>query len=136
MPASSIAHNSTDQDAVLMRSLAGQSRHPHLGQIAIALRDNLVNIYGDRLAHLILFGSQARGDAKPDSDLDLLIVLHDQKAKIDRLQEQERTKFITDLCLDYELVICPIFWLEHQLDWEHHPLLQNIKADGIPLINV
>jgi len=71
MTASPIAQNSTDRDAVLMELLAGQSRHPHLGQIAIALRDNLLNIYGDRLAHLILFGSQARGDAQPDSDLDL-----------------------------------------------------------------
>jgi predicted nucleotidyltransferase len=136
MPTSPIAQTSTDQDAVLMRSLAGQSRHPRLGQIAIALRDNLLNIYGDRLAHLILFGSQARGDAQPDSDLDVLIVLRDQTTKIDRLQEQDRTQFITDLCLDYELVICPIFWLENQLDWEHHPLLKNIRADGISLINV
>lgn len=131
----SIAQNSTDQDAVLMKLLADQSRHPHLGQIAVALRDNLLNVYGDRLANLILFGSQARGDAKSDSDLDVPIVLRDQSEKINRLQEQERTKFITDLCLDYELVICPIFWLEHQLDWDHNPLLQNIRDDGIELIN-
>jgi predicted nucleotidyltransferase len=131
----SIIQSSADQDATLLRSLAGQSRHPQLGQIAVALRDSLLNVYGDRLVNLILFGSQARGDAKPDSDLDVLIVLCDQSEKINRLQEQERTKFITDLCLDYELVICPIFWLEHQLDWDHNPLLQNIRDDGIELIN-
>lgn len=48
MIASPIAQNSTDRDTVLMELLAGQSRHPHLGQIAIALRDNLLNIYGDQ----------------------------------------------------------------------------------------
>ncbi len=48
MPASPIAQNSIDQDSALMKLLAGQSRHPQLGQIAIALRDNLLNIYGDQ----------------------------------------------------------------------------------------
>lgn len=30
---------------------------------------------------MILFGSQARGDAKPDSDIDLLVVLREVKDK-------------------------------------------------------
>lgn len=32
--------------------------------------------YGDRLADTILYGSHARGEAQPDSDVDLLVVLH------------------------------------------------------------
>jgi predicted nucleotidyltransferase len=31
--------------------------------------------YGARLKDLVLFGSMARGDATPDSDIDLLVVL-------------------------------------------------------------
>ena len=33
-------------------------------------------VYGDQLAHMVLFGSRARGDAEPDSDIDVLVVLH------------------------------------------------------------
>jgi predicted nucleotidyltransferase len=39
--------------------------------------DDLRVLYGDRLAQVLVFGSQARGDAGSDSDVDLLIVLAD-----------------------------------------------------------
>ena len=35
------------------------------------------NIYGSRLAKIILFGSYARGTQHPESDIDLLVVLND-----------------------------------------------------------
>ncbi|MDQ3987993.1 MAG: UPF0158 family protein [Actinomycetota bacterium] len=39
--------------------------------------EDLRVLYGDRLAQVSVFGSQARGDAGPDSDVDLLVVLSD-----------------------------------------------------------
>ena len=38
-------------------------------------KDRLHAVYGDRLHGLVLFGSESRGDAEPDSDLDILILL-------------------------------------------------------------
>jgi predicted nucleotidyltransferase len=46
-------------------------RSPYLPAIKKALAD----LYGDRLQGVILFGSEARGDASPDSDIDLLVLL-------------------------------------------------------------
>jgi predicted nucleotidyltransferase len=39
------------------------------------LKAGLAEIYGDRLAGLVLYGSQARGDAREDSDVDVAVVL-------------------------------------------------------------
>ena len=39
------------------------------------LRHRLSGLYGDRLAGLFLYGSQARGDAVTGSDIDVLVVL-------------------------------------------------------------
>ncbi|MEA5618945.1 nucleotidyltransferase domain-containing protein [Cronbergia sp. UHCC 0137] len=41
------------------------------------LCNNLIETYEDQLIAVILFGSQARGDATPDSDFDVLIILKD-----------------------------------------------------------
>jgi predicted nucleotidyltransferase len=44
-------------------------------EISKAVADDLRRLYGDRLRRVILFGSWARGDAHPESDVDLLVVL-------------------------------------------------------------
>ena len=46
-----------------------------LKTILAELRSRFEALYGDRLVKLILYGSQARGDAEPDSDIDVLVVL-------------------------------------------------------------
>lgn len=39
------------------------------------IRSTLANAYGSRLRGILLFGSQARGTASADSDVDLLVLL-------------------------------------------------------------
>src|SRR5438067_1533594 len=39
----------------------------------------LKNMYGDRLAKIILYGSYARGEQTAESDIDLLVVLTDNE---------------------------------------------------------
>ena len=38
-------------------------------------KKEIKKLYGNRLKHIILYGSYARGSATEDSDIDLLIVL-------------------------------------------------------------
>lgn len=39
------------------------------------IKTRLEAVYGDRLRGVVLYGSEARGDAGPDSDIDVLVLL-------------------------------------------------------------
>ena len=42
------------------------------------LKERLTSAYGHQLHAVVLFGSEARGEAGPDSDIDVLAVLQTQ----------------------------------------------------------
>ena len=46
-----------------------------LEKIITEFRQALEQIYGDKLINLVLYGSQARGDATEDSDIDMMVIL-------------------------------------------------------------
>ncbi len=48
---------------------------PELAALLDQLRDDLHGALGNNLERVTLYGSQARGDALPDSDVDVLVVL-------------------------------------------------------------
>lgn len=52
---------------------------PALMEVLKDVRQALVRRIGERF-QMVLFGSQARGEARPDSDVDLMIILPDDLA--------------------------------------------------------
>ena len=50
-------------------------KHQKLAEILTRLKQEFQHIYQDNLISLVLFGSQARGDAKTDLYIDVLVVL-------------------------------------------------------------
>jgi predicted nucleotidyltransferase len=77
-------------EAVADRQAAEPARgqNAHLATIVARLRRRFQVLYGERLVKLILYGSQARRDAGPYSDIDILVVL---KSPVRPGQEIERT---------------------------------------------
>lgn len=99
--------------------------------ILLNLKEQLLQIYNDKLINVILFGSQARGTANNDSDIDILIVL---KGEINIGNEIERTsKIIFDFSLKYDTVISRLFMSEDYFKNYQSALLRNIRQDGIIL---
>ncbi|KAF0162356.1 MAG: DNA polymerase subunit beta [Rhodocyclaceae bacterium] len=88
------------------------------------------------LAKLILFGSRARGDGRPDSDADVAVVL--SEAHGDFMQTKlEMADMAFDVLLETGVLIQPLpIWQE---EWSHpeaysNPrLLENIQREGITL---
>ena len=93
-----------------------------------SLREYLQQEYQERLICVILFGSQARGDATAASDIDVLIVLQDP---VNASAELNRTsQFIAQLCLDHNLLISRLFIPRSRFETENSPLLRNIRQEG------
>ena len=49
---------------------------PEIGGILKQCKQALQELYGERFAGLVLYGSMARGDYHDESDIDLLVLLH------------------------------------------------------------
>ncbi|MGK7926756.1 MAG: nucleotidyltransferase domain-containing protein [Spirulina sp.] len=100
-----------------------------LPTILTQTRQQLKTLYGETLDRLILFGSQARGDARDDSDIDLLIVL---KYPFSYAEESDRISFaIADLCLKYNTLISCAFTTSEQLQQRNDAFFRNIRREGI-----
>lgn len=97
--------------------------------LLIKLKQALINLYGERLIQIILFGSVARGKPSPDSDVDVLVVL---KGSVDQWVEIERTsKIIDELSLQTDELINCIFMDENHFQYGSDLLLRNIRQEGI-----
>lgn len=58
------------------RDRGAASALPALAGMLKGAADALTRLYGERMAGAYLFGSHARGDAEPGSDIDVLVVLN------------------------------------------------------------
>ena len=84
-------------------------------------------------AKTILYGSEARGDARPDSDIDLLVLLEGEKRDFKR--EDEIISPLYDIELETGVIISSMMMLRK--DWENRPFRTpfyiNVVNEGIVL---
>jgi predicted nucleotidyltransferase len=93
-------------------------------------RAALGEAYGDRLDRVVLFGSRARGDARPDSDYDVAVFLKEPRSfwrESGRLAEIE-----TDILFDTGAVINALPFAAGT-DRSSSPLMRELGRDGLDL---
>lgn len=91
-------------------------------------------IYGSHLRQIILYGSYARGDFRPDSDIDLMILLDISDLEL-KAYSQQLAYLTYDFNLDHDLDIKPIAKCEtHFKKWlVNYPFYTNIQKEGVVL---
>lgn len=86
----------------------------------------------DQLFQVTLFGSKARGDSRPSSDIDLLVLVREESWPL----RAQISTLAADVSLEYNVLIGPrVIGLER---WErmktaHSGLYNNIAAEGVSL---
>jgi predicted nucleotidyltransferase len=99
-------------------------------QLLAELNRELWLIYGNQLVRVYLFGSYARGEQDPESDLDILIVLRDYASYSSEVKRTGR--LISRLSLEHGVSISRKFI--RQLDWNtgNSLLVRNIRDEAMP----
>ena len=82
---------------------------------------------------VILFGSQARGDEREESDWDLLILLNKPKSESDDFDNYGYP--FTEMGWNYGTCILPIIYTVNEWEMSKPSLFsENVKQDGIEII--
>ncbi len=100
--------------------------NPVLGRFRKALDE----MYGSRLERVVLFGSRARGDARPDSDYDVAVFLRDM---IDRGSELHRLADLSTNIIDETGAFVHAMPYAAGAYNERTPLMREIRLEGIEL---
>lgn len=98
----------------------------------LRFRDRVRERLGGRSVQLTLFGSKARGDDRPDSDLDVLVIT----SKNDWRIRNKIYSAATDALLDNSVLISPKTLSRRQfqrLKQDQAPFIINVMRDGVKI---
>lgn len=101
-----------------------------LGEVVLALRESL----GDGLLLVRLFGLRARGDARTDSDVDLLVVVREKSPSV----EEALSRAVYDVMWrhDFRFLLSPVVFDEvsyRRLVEQGFSFVRNVQREGIDL---
>ena len=104
--------------------------NPKINPILGRFRAALGEIYGERLERVVLYGSRARGDRRPDSDYDIAVFIKNPDSLGAELQRL--ASLTTDILLDTGAIISAIpFRAGAYL--ERTGFMHELRNDGLDL---
>jgi len=94
------------------------------------LRASLEDLYGDNLVGIRLFGSYARRQATPDSDVDVLLVLRDigdYGTEVRRVSD-----LLSRVSLQYGKTVVPVIVDAQRFSAAADPFMANVAREAVP----
>jgi predicted nucleotidyltransferase len=113
-----------------LSQLKNKDRH-----VAMAFVDKIQQRFDGQLVSVLLFGSRARGEAEPDSDMDLLVVM----AIADPEVRKAIHHLAAEVWLENGIFLSTLIWSQdhwHKVAGLQTLLYQSICRDGIDLLEL
>jgi predicted nucleotidyltransferase len=95
-------------------------------------KEAVTKALGNELVELTLFGSKARGDAREDSDIDVLVITNSGNWRL----RDVVYGIVTDILLDDDVIVSPrVIGKEDykRLYEKGYPFVKNVIRDGIAI---
>ncbi len=100
-----------------------------IAPILAELKARLREFYGEKLVKLMLFGSRARGDNDPDSDIDVLVVLDISANELNDLVYP--TGIVEGILDRYDRVVSIVEVDIGRFGTWKSPLMINVRREGV-----
>jgi predicted nucleotidyltransferase len=96
-------------------------------------RQALVEQYADAIHQMVIYGSKARGDSRPDSDLDVLLIVRNEAGALRR----PLRRLGYDLAIAFNAV--PSILAYTQAEWERRkqsgsPFREAVERDAVSVL--
>lgn len=104
-------------------------------QALIGFVEKLLQRFNGRLLSAILFGSRARSEAGPNSDMDVLVVVDSDDLQV----RKEIRHLAVDVWLEHGIYLSTRVWSRahlRELEGLQTMLFRNIERDGIDLLRL
>ena len=106
-----------------------------VGRVLQTFIERVKQAYGARLAHIIVYGSYARGDQRKFSDLDVLVVLREMPEQTfwTEFHQLHALGYEASFGQDIPLIVSVMPVDEHRFAAGETPHLEAAKREGIPV---
>src|SRR5690242_13528991 len=103
---------------------------PQTDPVLLRFRTAVADVYGERIERMVLFGSRARGAARPDSDYDIAVFINDAGTFTE--DSARLADISTDILLETGAVISATPFLAGTYR-ERTGLMHELRKDGLDL---
>lgn len=91
--------------------------------------DRLTEECGEDIEQIILYGSVARGEARADSDVDVLVVVEDESAR--EIVSEQASTVAFDILLEYEIHISLNYKTTEEMEeQQNHSYIKTVQNEG------